>query len=574
MDFKTNILVVDDEESIRLSFTRILGDEGHTVFTASSIKEALYHMEQNEFGLLFVDIRLGEDNGLELLRILKEQDPDCMVTLMTGYPNLETVTEALRLGAFDYLAKPTTPIDLTRTVNLALKQRYLEEEVKQVQSNLKAIFRSVSDTIYTVNFQYELLETNESGNRNLCGMKRSFRGQDIRKLEHPCSKKCFSVLEKTLETGTTHEDNYISCSQDPAVEKVVSVTASPLLDGKNTSQGAVMVVRDQSRLVALERDLKDRQSFHRLVGSSEAMQNIYHLIEDLKDVPVNVLIIGESGTGKELVTEALHYLGNRSEQPLVKINCTALPETLLESELFGHVKGSFTGAIKDQAGRFERANGGTIFLDEIGDITPSLQAKLLRVIQEKEFEPIGGHKTIKTDVRVIAATNVNLEQKVAQGLFREDLYYRLKVVQLTLPPLRDRRSDIPALVSHFLEKLGKTYHRQIEQVDPQVLELLMNHAWPGNVRQLQHVIEHAIVLCHDPQIHLKHLPPDFIAGKNQIIEPEASIPARSPVSEKQLIIDTVQACGGNKAKAARQLKMDRSTLYRKISRYDIRFSDD
>ena len=271
-----------------------------------------------------------------------------------------------------------------------------------------------------------------------------------------------------------------------------------------------MTIRDETRLTLLERDLKRRRDFHRLlIGKSEAMQAIYDLIDSLADLRTTVLITGESGTGKELVAEALHYAGCRRDQALVKVNCSALAETVLESELFGHVRGAFTGATHDRAGRFAKADGGTMFLDEIGDLSPLLQQKLLRVLQEKEFERVGDSTPIKVDVRIIAATNRDLKALVAGGAFREDLYYRLKVVELKLPPLRARRLDIPLLVDFFLKEFSAEFNKAIDGVSAEVMELFLDYPWPGNVRELRHVIEHACILSRQTTLTLADLPADL-----------------------------------------------------------------
>jgi two-component system, NtrC family, response regulator HydG len=247
---------------------------------------------------------------------------------------------------------------------------------------------------------------------------------------------------------------------------------------------------------------------HRLIGTSAKMQHIYQMIETLKDIPTPVLITGESGTGKELVTEAIHYSGTRHDKPLVKVNCAALPAGLLESEIFGHVKGAFTGAIKDKIGRFQLADGGTLFLDEIGDITLDIQQRLLRVLQTYEFERVGESFPRKVDVRVIAATNKPLTRMIRQGKFREDLYYRLNVMAVALPPLREHREDIPLLVEHCLHQLQQKLHKQITAVSEDVLRLFLQHPWPGNVRQLEHALEHAMVLCQHRVITMECLSPE------------------------------------------------------------------
>jgi transcriptional regulator with GAF, ATPase, and Fis domain len=311
--------------------------------------------------------------------------------------------------------------------------------------------------------------------------------------------------------------------------------------------------------------MRDRRKFHNIIGKSEKMQAIYSLIEDLADVQTTVLILGESGTGKELVAEALHYSGGRSHKPLLKVNCSALSENLLESELFGHVKGAFTGALQDRMGRFQKADGGTIFLDEIGDVSPRIQLQLLRVLQEREFERVGDSNPIKVDVRVVAATNQNLREKVRRGEFREDLYYRLKVVEINLPPLRDRREDIPFLIKHFLKKFNKKLNKEIVAISADVQKVFMNYLWPGNVRELEHTLEHAFILCHQNVITVDHLPLVF----KDFFETKTSSFKDLRDDESQAVIRVLEQTSWNKARAARLLGMSRRTLYRKIEEYKI-----
>jgi transcriptional regulator with PAS, ATPase and Fis domain len=358
----------------------------------------------------------------------------------------------------------------------------------------------------------------------------------------------------------------IECQLAGRPRLVVSLTAYPLLDILGAFSGVVMVFRDETRLAALEADLAQRLGFDKLVGKSLAMQRLYRLIESLADVETTVLITGETGTGKELVAEALHHRGTRGASPLVKVNCSALAENLLESELFGHVKGAFTGAVRDKVGRFQQAHGGTIFLDEIGDLSPKIQQQLLRVLQEKELERVGDTRTIPLDVRVVAATNKLLQDLVLRGRFREDLYYRLKVVELKLPPLRERREDIPLLAQHFLEQFGEKFHKSINGVSEEVLQLLLAYDWPGNVRELEHVLEHAFILCRDATIRREHLPADFGCG----LAVENCRPWVVPRDEKQALLDALEKTAWNKAKAARLLGIDRKTLYRRMERHRIK----
>jgi transcriptional regulator with PAS, ATPase and Fis domain len=302
-----------------------------------------------------------------------------------------------------------------------------------------------------------------------------------------------------------------------------------------------------------------------MIGKSKVMQEVYGLIEDLADTTTTVLITGESGTGKELIAEALHYHGGRAFKPLVKVNCSALAETLLESELFGHTKGAFTGAVKDKKGRFEVANGGTIFLDEIGEITPRTGLKLLRVLEQKEFERVGDSTPVEVDVRVIAATNKNLQKQVNQGEFRDDLYYRLKVVQIQIPPLRERREDIPLLVNYFCDSFNRAFGKSITGVSEEVLAIFMRYPWPGNVRELKHAIEHAFVVCHAEMIARQHLPPEITTGHDT----GGPHGAESYDQEMQSIRRALEKSGWNKAKAARMLGLSRQTIYRKIAKHKL-----
>jgi transcriptional regulator with PAS, ATPase and Fis domain len=278
-----------------------------------------------------------------------------------------------------------------------------------------------------------------------------------------------------------------------------------------------------------------------------------------------VLITGESGTGKGLVAEALHRAGERSNKPLVKVNCSALPESLLESELFGHVKGAFTGAIRDNVGRFNRADGGTIFLDEVGDISPIIQLKLLRVLEEREFERVGSSTPTKVDVRLIAATNRNLMERVSLGEMREDLYYRLKVVEIRLPPLRDRREDVPLLVEHFRNRFNAKFKKKIEAISSDVSKAFLKYPWPGNVRELEHTMEHAFVLCSQNIITFDHLPPEFMSAQGI----ERRSPDETQAVDSHTVLEALDKTAWNKAKAARLLGIDRVTLYRKIKRYNL-----
>jgi transcriptional regulator with PAS, ATPase and Fis domain len=323
----------------------------------------------------------------------------------------------------------------------------------------------------------------------------------------------------------------------------------------------VAVIRDETRLDELEKVLQHRNRFYHIIGSSLVMRKLYALTEALADVQTTVLINGESGTGKELFAAALHNSGSRKNGPFVKVNCSALSENLLESELFGHIRGAFTGAIADKIGRFEKAHGGTILLDEIGDISLGMQMRLLRVLQEHEVERVGDSTTRKIDVRVIAATNQNLSEKVQQGTFRQDLYYRINVVRLMLPPLRERTDDIAQLIAHFLDIFNKKFGKSIRLVSDDVMTLLLRHPWPGNVRELEHVIEHACIICRSDVITVADLPQDLFAAQSA-----SSLPTTSPqlFREKPTLEEALAMTGGNKSRAARLLGVSRRTIYRHL----------
>ncbi len=440
-----------------------------------------------------------------------------------------------------------------------------EDKLAEHRSRLEAIFRSVKDAIVTVNPKFLVIEANKSL-ETICGITvKEITGREFSQCQKNCSKSCQEVLKQTLEKKAEIKEFRIECERYPQrPQQVVSVSSSPLLDHDDTFMGAVLVIRDITLLKDVERELRERNQFQNLIGRNKTMQDIYNLLEDLASLDTAVLVTGESGTGKELVARALHYSGNRAFKPFVTVNCSALAESLLESELFGHVRGAFTGAIKDKQGRFQAANGGTILLDEIGDISPMIQLKLLRVLQEKEFERVGESTPHKVDVRVIASTNKDLKGKVNRGEFRQDLYYRLKVVEVALPPLRERLEDLPLLVDHFRCFFNERFNKHVEGISNDVLSTFMDYTWPGNVRELEHVMEHAFVLCHGATITMHHLPVD-LRNIEQINDlPQIKTQVRK-FNGGQDILDALNKTGWNKTKAARLLGISRQTVYRKIN---------
>lgn len=554
------ILVVDDEENICFTLKRFLQDEGYEVFVAGGYQEAMNTISQKNFDLIFVDIMLDGRSGMELLHEIGNRKLSCPVVMITGVPSIETASEAVRLGAFDYLPKPVRQKDLIRVASTALKHKAVVDEKESLTTNLKAIFKSVRDGIITVDREFKVIEINHAA-ENICGMSRQeFAGKSLDARNNPCCERCIDILRKTLSQKKMTQTRFITCRRNNLPEQVVSLNATPLISNTGTLSGAVLVIRDETRLATLEKNLKERSSFHNIVGKNEKMQNIYTLMEDLAHVRSTVLVTGESGTGKELIADALHYGSSFSGNPLIKVNCGTLSENLLESELFGHVKGSFSGAVKDRVGRFQLANGGTIFLDEIGEISPKMQIALLRVLQEKEFEQVGDSTPIKVNVRVVAATNKDLKKEVEAGRFRKDLYYRLKVVEITLPPLRKRKEDIPLLMEHFQRQFNTEMNKKILGVSEDVKDLFLRYGWSGNIRELKHVMEHAFIFCRGNIISMEHLPFE-IAG--------APLDEEEIGTEQEKLINALKKSRWNKTKAAEILGMSRQHLYRKLKEYGI-----
>jgi len=325
-------------------------------------------------------------------------------------------------------------------------------------------------------------------------------------------------------------------------------------------------LRRQNR--ELLNQLKKKYSFESIIGKSAPMQKVFETIELVAPSRANVLIFGESGTGKEMIADAIHHNSPRREKPYIKVHCAALPETLLESELFGHEKGAFTGAIARKRGRFELANQGTIFLDEIGEISLQMQVKLLRVIQQREFERVGGEAPIKVDVRIISATNKNLKEETEQGNFREDLYYRLDVVSIHVPPLRERRDDIPLMTHKFIEEFAQENGKSVEGITNPALQALVSYRWPGNVRELRNVIESIVVLTKNNIITEQDIPP-YITAKDEQSSLRLQAGTSLPEAEKELILFTLENSGGNKTRTAETLKIGRKTLHRKLAEYGI-----
>lgn len=456
----------------------------------------------------------------------------------------------------------------------ALVRATMEKE--RYRLNLEATFSSIPDAILTVDSDLSIIATNSAA-KTLFGIGEGHaRGQRLEDVVGDEGNPCVQVLRQVLKTDKPVRGYEIEVKTPALGERMVEINCSPLVDGERGQSGAVLVVRDISHIADLEKQLQQRHGFRGIVGRSSALQDIYQLLEQLSSLDSIVLILGESGTGKELVAEALHYGGVRAGKPLIKVNCSALSESLLESELFGHVRGAFTGAVRDKAGRIQAAQGGTLFLDEIGDISPMLQLKLLRFLESREYERVGESRTCTADVRIIAATNADLREAVRRGLFREDLYYRLNVMPVTLPPLRDRQSDIPMLVAHFLEIFSENFGKLFDGVSEEVMDLFLTYSWPGNVRELKHALEHACILSPGKVIELRHIRKDLVdqirgGAQGAVQLPESGAPSLSFTGKpgKEDILAVLRECGGNKVRAARRLGIHRATLYRKLKAWGV-----
>ena len=453
MSSKPVILIVDDEKNTREGLARALRDE-YAVAEAENGLRALEWLETHHADVVLSDLRMPGLDGMALLSRLLGRDPRPVLILLTAYGNIETAVEAMKRGAYDFLAKP---VNLDR-LELLLKRALTERQMGAENQRLKA-------------------------------------------------------------------------------------------------------------------QLDSKYGFENILGTSAAMQEVFDTIRQAAPTRATVLIQGESGTGKELVARALHQGSPRAQGPFIPVHCAALSPTLLESELFGHEKGAFTGAQERRRGRFEMADGGTLFLDEIGEIDPSLQVKILRVLEERKFERVGGTETLHVDVRLVAATNRDLKKMVEEGKFREDLFYRLFVVNLTLPPLREREGDIVLLAQHYLKALAAEHGKKASGITPDAMDLLSAYPWPGNVRELRNVIERMVVLGSGEKLTVRDLPPSFRLAAGRA-ESAARPGSALRDAERQLIEEALRKNKGSRTKAAQDLGISRRTLHRKINEFGLRNSED
>lgn len=429
------------------------------------------------------------------------------------------------------------------------------------------IFNSVADGIFTVDLEWKITFFNraaeeitgtpasEAIGRHCCEVFRA----------NVCESMC--VLRYTLETRKPVINRPVAILRSDGKEVPISISTAILQDETGRVIGGVETFRDLSLVETLRREIDRRYRFQDIISRSPAMKKIFSFLPDVAQSESTVLIQGESGTGKELLSRAIHNLSCRADGPFVAVNCSALPDTLLESELFGHVAGAFTDAKLSRKGRFAVAEGGTLFLDEIGDISPALQVRLLRVLQERTFEPLGTSKTIRADVRVIAASNKDLAQLVEQGTFRNDLYYRINVVKLALPKLAERREDIPLLADHFISKLNTLRNKSISGLSHESLSIFMSHDWPGNIRELENAIEYAFILCREGFIRPEHLP-ESLRGEGLQSYPPSGFNLKD--IERRAILDALERNHWRRMATARELGIDKNTLRRKMIRFNLK----
>lgn len=434
----------------------------------------------------------------------------------------------------------------------------------------QAILNSISEGVMTLDKDWKIESWNRAAERITGFHKEEVLGKECTKVFRAslCREHC--PVDRALSCGHPYQDVQVAIRNKRNEVVHLLVNAAPLYDSEGYIIGGLETFRDVSQSLWMHDELERHYGYTNIIGRSEAMQKVYDTIASLIGTDTTVLIGGESGTGKELIARALHFYGPRRDKSFVAVNCSALPESLLESELFGHVKGAFTGAIRNHMGKFELANGGSLFLDEIAEISPAIQVKLLRVIEEREFQRVGDNKSIKVDIRLITATNKDLYKKVVEGTFRDDLYYRLSVFPLHLPPLRERIEDLPLLVSHFIRKFNKQMGRSIQGIADQVLEILETYFWPGNVRELANAMEHAFVHCKGLLIHPADLPHHVINAVP--VAPVRTSPKahqRLDFVERELIVRELEGSNWKKSVAARRLGMSRATLWRKMEKYGI-----
>ncbi len=434
--------------------------------------------------------------------------------------------------------------------------------------NISDILDSIADGVFTVDSDWNITTFNRAAEQITGTSREDALGRKCWEVFHAnvCEREC--VLKKTLKTNHQCINKTVRIVNNHGDTLPISISTAILRDSDGKVIGGVETFRDLSEIEELRKEVVGRHTFHDIVTRDPELLDLFDMLPAVAQSDTPVLILGESGTGKELLAKSIHDLSGRGTEPFVAVNCGALPENLLESELFGYKKGAFTDARTDKPGRFERAGKGTLFLDEIGDLPKSVQVKLLRVLQEKVYEPLGSIEPVRSEARIVAATNHDLGRMVESGEFRQDLYYRINVIPLTLPPLRDRKGDIPLLVDHFVQHYGKVHGKSVDHIAPDAMEALLEYRYPGNIREMENILQHAFVLCGSDSIRKKHLPAYLRRPSNS----EKSLSAESSWEDydKSRIEKALARNRYNRARTARELGMHAVTLWRKMKKYDIR----
>ena len=576
------ILVVEDEGIVARDIQNCVVNLGHeAVGWACTGEEALEIAEKSRPDLVLMDIRLGGAmDGIAAAEEIRSRF-EIPVVFLTAYADDETLERAKIAGPFGYVLKPFEESDLRLAIEMGVCRHEFDrslkksnEELAEEKGFLDALFNTIPSSVMVVDEEHRIRMVNQ-------GLEEAFEVAEKTTLESCPGDvlSCPRAVESPGCCGTLAE--CVRCQLRPPIAEALAGKTVPRQHCKFSFQSdgethqlsllvsampldyrgerlAIVVLEDVTELNGLRRLLHTEKTFAGIVGSSPEMQNVFDAIREVADVDAPVMVLGESGTGKELVARAIHDQGARSERSFVSVNCGALPDGLLESELFGHVKGAFTGSVRDRKGRFELADGGTIFLDEVADLSVAMQVKLLRVLQEGTFERVGGEKTVKVDVRVVSATNKNLDAEVAAGRFREDLFYRLCVVPIVVPPLRERIKDVSLLVEHFLSRESVSSSGRQVAVSGEVMSHLMAYRWPGNVRELQNALQFAWIKCKGAEIEPAHLPVNL----RHVVEIGQVVGKRSKKLTATTVAEALARTDGNKSEAAKHLGVSRATLYR------------
>lgn len=589
----SKILIVDDDPTNIAVLTDILSPDYETFAVKSGAAALKWVSSGDPPDLVLLDVRMPEMDGYEVCRLLRSNPltRDIPVVFVTAADAAESEARGLALGAVDYITRPFSPAIVKVRVSNHLE---LSHARKASEDRYRAIFAGTSDGIVIVDSQGRFLEANDTFCSKSGYTRRELLAMSVPDLDHGASaerRKTSLELAEHLRDGLFETEHV---RKDGSTFPVEVHTRRIEFDGRSATLAVCRDItrrrqaeeeRDRYRLdleellarrtrelrekggapAEMERDpVEKRRGFLSLVGKSKAMQTLYSRLEVLAELSSTVLITGESGTGKDLAAEALHYGGGRSRQPLVRVACSDLAENLIETELFGHVRGAFTDARQNRVGRFQEAGKGTLFLDEIGDTPAQFQQRLLRVLEKRTFERVGSSHPIRMEARIVAATHRNLPEMVRLGLFREDLLYRLKVVEIHLPPLRDRREDIPLLVDHFLSLFGKEFNKEIRGVSDAALRRLMRHDWPGNVRELRHVLENGCIFCKTGLITEDDLPGELESG---VIR--GGLAGADAAGGMEAIRCALEEAGGNKTRAARLLGVSRRTIYRRLEKQPL-----